>query len=500
MLQYFSPLHWLRWTGQFVYAWAISTPWHDAAKGIPAFLLMISLAVLGVVASSDGSTWRSDRVDQQFAKAWEADDFTTAELVIHRQLRERSDHPPLLYRLALTRDALDHRDEATELMRSLVIHRQHPPAARWLLTHLYAEGKWTQLESDQQAELGRILALLHQESPNDLGVKQLYADYFIATQRPAQAIPLLEQLAEVHPMQGLRAAAIARQANRETQAERLALRSLETVSKRWNEEPKNLGLALAVAQNQIFLRRHSDAVLTLQKAVSRVDKPEDSQVLQMAMGDTLLAWIAEIEQAPEGTEKRQLQTLQLLQQALQVAPNSPRVLSVVVDRVLGLVDEQDAEISAVRDALIEGTSPGIAHFIQGTTAMIKDDTEKATMHLTIAAELMPNSAAILNNLAVAMSVREEADLEQALKLSQTAIKQVSLPSPHFYDTRGQILTKLQRYHEAIPDLERALSVPELSTNAHQSLAVCYEAIGEPELAAEHREAGGGGEGEVRSEE
>ncbi|MFG0262374.1 MAG: hypothetical protein ACF788_08285, partial [Novipirellula sp. JB048] len=371
---------------------------------------------------------------------------------------------------------------------------QYAPAARWLLAQLYGEGKWTEFTSQQQAELGRILRLLHQTSPDDLGIKQLYADYLVATERPSQAIELLVELAELQPMQGLRAAALARQLNHESQAECLARQSLASISKRADEEPKNIELSLAVAQTQIFLHRFPEAVATLQEAVSRVDPSADSQVLLTAMGDALLAWIAHLEQSPTGTENKPLRTLQLLQQALHVAPDNPRVLNVVVDRVLKMVDERDAEIAAVRDALIEGTSPGISHFILGTTAMLREDTDKATMHLTIASELLPNSAAILNNLAVAMSLRDEPQLEQALELSQQAIAQTSTPSPHFYDTRGQILTSLERYHEAIPDLERALAVPALAAHAHRSLAVCYDAIGEPEIAERHREEG------VKSEE
>ena len=152
------------------------------------------------------------------------------------------------------------------------------------------------------------------------------------------------------------------------------------------------------------------------------------------------------------------------------------------------MDSDSEKIAASRQALIKGSSPGIAHFVQGTAALMKDDVNTAMMHLKIASELMPRSGAILNNLAVAMTTRKDANLEQALKISNTAIKQTPKATPHFFETRGQILFRLKRYLDAIPDLERALALEDLAPKAHEALAECYEKLNQPELAEAHRYA------------
>ncbi|TWU30801.1 Tetratricopeptide repeat protein [Novipirellula artificiosorum] len=242
-------------------------------------------------------------------------------------------------------------------------------------------------------------------------------------------------------MQGLRAAAIFRQLGQHTESDRLAEQSLASVSQLWKEQPTSAAIALAVAQNQSFLQRHRDSVKTLDTALKRAKTADDTKVLRAAMADTIVAWVHYIEASRGESEEYQPQSLQMLQLALQYAPNHPRAFAWIVNLDLA------------------------------------------------AAETLPQRGAILNNLAVAMATRQGGDLEQALKISESAIEYTEDPSPHYYETRGQILMKLERYTDAIPDLERALKVESLQRNAHKSLVTCYDAIGQKEIAEQHRKAG-----------
>ena len=90
-------------------------------------------------------------------------------------------------------------------------------------------------------------------------------------------------------------------------------------------------------------------------------------------------------------------------------------------------------------------------------------------------------------------------MDQALKISNTAIKQTPAATPHFFETRGQILYRLERFQDAIPDLERALEVPALKPAAHKALAECYAKIGEAELARLHAEAAVNTQGKAEPE-
>ena len=489
MLRNLNPLLWLRWAGQFVYAWAQSISWRDAPKAIPAIVLMMVLTVTGVIAFNDSSNWRTDLLNNQLQVAWDEENYETAELVIMRQLRKRPDDAQLVYRLALTRDVQGETENAIELMRDLTKIKAHEPAARWLLQKNFVGKEWDKLSQEEQDEFGMMLALIHKKKPDDIPIKQLYADYLIASQRFPQAVPILDELSWIQPMRGLQAAALSRKLGNNSTAQRLAKRTLDAVAKMSEEDPTNSTMALAVAQNQLFLRQYDEAVRTLDRAVKRAKTEPERLHLSQAMGDAIVAWVSFIEQSPANeTANERLRVLNMLQVALRYAPNNPRVLTLVADQVLATAGEDDQQIQAVREALINGSSIGIAHFIRGTAALMKDDIESATISLQLAAQHIPQSGAILNNLAVALSMRDDGNLEQALKISESAIKQTPNPTAHFFETRGQILFRLERYIDAIPDLERALLVESLAQQAHASLATCYEKIGEKELSKLHREA------------
>ena len=487
MLKYVNPLVWSRWISQFFYAWCMAIPWRDAPKAIPAIILMVVLVVTSVIAWSDTSNWRSELLNSQLQVALDQENYETAELVLLRLLRRRPDDTQVLGRLALVMDAKGDTEKAVELMRQLSMIKSDASASRWLLEKEFLGKDWSALDDAQRLEFGRVLQVLHEDKPGDVPIQQLYADYLISSERFPQAIPVLTALIPAQPMRGLQAAAIARKLGQDIAADRLAVRTLETVAKMSEEDPTNSNLALAVAQNQLFLKRYPEAVKTLERATPRAKSIEDRERLKQAIGDSIVAWVNSLQEPSAGGINERLRVLRMLQSALEHAPSNPRVLTLVADQVLAAMDEDNQEVADLRDALINGSSAGIAHFIRGTAALLRDNLDSATSSLTIAAEHMPHSSAILNNLAVALASRDDADLEQALKVSSSAIKQTASPTPYYYETRGQILFRLGRYLDAIPDLERALIVPSLAREAHKSLAVCYENIGEPELSRLHRE-------------
>ncbi|EMI56593.1 hypothetical protein [Rhodopirellula sallentina] len=488
MIQYLNPIQWMRWFGQFVYFWAISIPWKNISHGIPAILLCAALATLGFFAFTDGGSWRRNLIKEELSNAVLSEDFETADLLLRRQLEGGDQTAETLFAYAENLDRQEKADEAITMMRQLAFERRNDAAAMWLVRKLYEGKSWQELKTDDRREFGKLLALLNQSRPDNLGIKQLYANYLIADERYSSAIPHLVELAERAPGLGLQAAALAKRVGEDEMSSRLANTTLERLSKRHEEEPANPGLALGVSQAHVFLDQHDQAVRTLADSIDRMKKPEHRQALRQAMGDTLAAWINKIESEPNETATDQLRILKMLQVALQYAPNNPRVLTLVANQVLQTIESDEEEVISIRNALVKGSSPGIAHFVRGTAALVQGRTETAEKHLKLASSHLPNSAAILNNLAVALSQREDGDLEHALQLSEQAIATVDRPGPYFYETRGQILYRMERYLDAIPDLERALAADALAANAHQTLANCYAEIDEPELSQDHQEA------------
>ncbi|MFN3190753.1 MAG: hypothetical protein ACE361_09545 [Aureliella sp.] len=76
--------------------------------------------------------------------------------------------------------------------------------------------------------------------------------------------------------------------------------------------------------------------------------------------------------------------------------------------------------------------------------------------------------------------------DRVLRLSNAAVRE--LPNhPYLRETRGAILLRLERYVDAIADLEQALRAKELRPQVRESLAQAYEALGDTEIAKRQRE-------------
>lgn len=480
-----NPLTWLRWFKEFVQCWFLGIPWRDAPKAIPAIILTIVLFTTGFIAFNGGTGWRNRLLNRQFQVALERDDFPTAEIVVRRQLEAAPTDVDLMYRFGLVRQNQGFEEECKSVMQRLLT-RRHLPAAKWLLEYKIIDRKLTDFEPEELEEAGRVLKLITENEPKNLGIKRLYANYLVYEKRFPAAIVVLDELSEFDPVNGLATAALARQIQDYDAAERFALRALERVEEMKKDDPANAILAMRIAQNQIFLDRHSDAIRTLRRGIDIARTSEDRRMLTQGLGDAIVAYVNYIEKTPTNTVQDRLRVLNMLAVAVQIAPNNPRVIGVVADHVLNSLDETDTEITSVRTALVSGSPTGIAHFIKGTAALMKGDQESAELHLELAVEQMPRSGAIMNNLAVALAQKQPPELERALKVANAAIENVPTPTPHFYETRGQILYLLGRFRESISDLERALREPALAVKAHEMLAVCYDKVGDAELAADHR--------------
>ena len=487
-MKYINPVFWYRTINQFFLEWFLTLQWTHLAKSIPAIALLLCGIVVAAVAYSDGSNIRTRWLTKQLVRANAEGDMATAELVVSRQLKYNPGDEKLMYTLAQTKAEQEEDEDAARLMRQLVRDKRSQRAARWLIANNYVGKTWAELDEQSRKEFGELLKLVVADTPEDVRFQRLLADYYIASQRYNEALPVLEGLSRVEPMRGLQAAALARNLGELDTAERLSKATLEVVEEMLRENRGNLNLALAVAQNQLFLKRYGDAVKTLQAAMGQAKTDQEKLRMRIALGDAIVLHVRALEEAGIDSEFERIRVLRMLQVALQYAPNSPRVLSLVVDQILKTVEDDSEQVATLREALMEGTSTGVAHFIRGTAALVDDDLETATRSLTLAAKQLPRSGAILNNLAVALSLRKEPRLEMALKVSNEAIKQTPNASPHFFETRGQVLYRLQRYEEAIPDLEIALTEPKLAAKAHESLAVCYAKAGDEVLAELHRKA------------
>jgi len=496
MKRYLNPLNWFRWCTQFGFNWLMSVRWRGSLWALP-FVIVTALMITGsAVAWSSSKTWRNRMISRKLVEAYREEDYKVVELLLKRRLRDEPQNIDLRLQQAEVFSLLEKKEEASRQYRELAFTENEARAAFWLLRNELKTDEAAKWTPEQQDDFVKLTEIAYAKFPDDLQINAWRAEALIRDKRILEAVPLLQVLQKAQPIRAIQIAILLRSQGQEQRAVEFAQQALRYIDEMVNDEPARADVRLTQAQILIFLKRYSDAVNTL---FTGLNLSKDDR-LRSALGECLVLYAQSIK--PDDTSSETLrERLFLIQRASQFAPSHPAVIKAVGDTVLAAAREDSPEVVALRESLIEGSSPSLAHFIRGTIAMLKGDSKVASIELELAAKDMPQSAAILNNLAVAKSqiAKETADqtlLDQSLQLINSAIeladKKITPGTAeqllYFLETRGQIYLLLNRPTDAISDLEKVLPVPSLRLQAHRGLATAYTQAGLEDLASVHRQA------------
>lgn len=152
-------------------------------------------------------------------------------------------------------------------------------------------------------------------------------------------------------------------------------------------------------------------------------------------------------------------------------------------------DEQRTQLrERLERQVAKGDSIAFAHFSLGSIYWLDGDAKNSLWHTEKALEINPDLLDVANNVAWLVSQQENGDLDRALKLIDVAIEKK--PYQHEYrDTKGMILMKMERWDEALTQLEGILpsSVGDARRDLHTRLSTIYQALGKESLAKMHAE-------------
>ncbi len=237
-----------------------------------------------------------------------------------------------------------------------------------------------------------------------------------------------------------------------------------------------------LAGAHLLMREYAQAADIMKEAVTKFD----NAACRLFLGRIYVRWSDELFRT---NSQDVAGRMQLLQQAILIAPDEPEALQRLVQIANAEGEGADEAQRWLNEALVDGEAPAVIHFILGTMAAGKGDLPTALRHLDQANSLNPRTGVTLNNLAFVLAHMQPPDLPRALEMSMQAVR-IAPNSAAFLETRGQIYAQMGSHSEAITDLEQALKrITNLSTriNAHESLATCYEALGDAQLAKLHHE-------------
>lgn len=490
---------------RFLNLWLTSRGWRHITAGIPAVLIF---AVSAIVLSA-----RHHIPDAELAlhyriiadKALAVGDENAAALWMKKVAVLAPNDPDILYNQALV--AADHGDRDT---------------ARSIMQQLAA----AETSSSGRPELWLAMDLVQHQGAVPAEQVDAFRDYLtIAVERHPEKMDVREMLMQLEFSQGHQEAGIDHLKRLTKQDPRFALplaRSLNSIGSQYqavataqtavsqyvsilHDDASNLNARIHLANLYVFLNQFESARGLLEvplQAISEQEKllaasppsadnpasaddattlADARERLRLELSAILVQWADAIQQLPDSMGRR----LELLQDALNLSPHDPRVL----ESVAMLAAQQNEGAVQLRDqlndVLAQGRATPITHLILSMGALGRGDRTAEEHHLRLALAGNPNMPIAANNLAMLLSQREPPATEEALELVNHALS-LDPDHPEIRATRGTILGQADRIHEAIIDLEFALSHLRSRPDLHTELSRLYQQINDDELAARHR--------------
>ncbi len=389
------------------------------------------------------------------------------------------------FQRAMIEKAKGNGDVSRAQLEKLAIVEQYTPAARQLLSEIVEMNDVEKWDGPSHLRFRKLIdvALKSNNTLELAQVKLVFAGYLSSIGARKEAIKQLIEIVNGNPTIAFTLAMLLKSDGDLVRAKQYADIARKYYSALLEKEPSNSEARINLAKSLLVLELEQEASNNLLEGY----KLTNDVKLKIAAADALVQ-LSNRSRDSSGGGSIELR-MKTLKAALEIASESPIVIDAVTDLVLQVRKDDAVEASQLREALVKGMSADIGHFIEGTVALLENDVEKAQIHLFQAAKGNRELPGIMNNLAVAMASRPNPDLEGALVVSSAAVER--LPDhPYLRETRGQILCKMKRYGDAISDLEFALSAPELAEPIHRSLAEAYDALGQTQLAEEHRKLSG----------
>ena len=455
--------------------------------GFVVFLFCLP-ALLGIIVSVGVAVWMSrlSLSDVEFEYARAARDALAANQIdlacwCNRKLLfiKPNDAEP---RLVLAQMA----EKSGDLARTERLMRQvaplteagYAPAHLWVARKLMSEApaRDQQQRVRQIKEIQQHLRHAIEVEPRNMEARELLGNICARTGQVSEAIANLTVVAEVHPSVHLTLAQLFAVRGERSLAEMHGKTVQDHFQKKLAANPGDIDAELGLAAADLFLGDSQNAIAVLTKGYERThDKRFDLALTG--------AYVLAFDQTdPSDVTKR----LDLIQKAWRHGSDSVAVLARLDALTSGTGGEAQRARETLEKSIEQDKSSGLAHYALAGVAVRDGDLKKALVHAEAAYAAMPGVPEMGNNLAFLLMSNEPPDLERAVKLADAAVN--SAPdNPNFRETRGQILVKLQRYRDAVPDLELALRQLKNMPGIHTGLADAYEHLGDRELAAKHRE-------------
>lgn len=344
--------------------------------------------------------------------------------------------------------------------------------------------------------IGRLEEVVSRDTSNEEAVIVLTKTYVLA-QKLQKAFALVDERGEDIPTLHLLGAELAARLGDRRKRDAYGAAASAYFKRACSDE------ALSEAEREIARPRWALSEIVLENYAEARDvlrASSDGDPEHVVEGETaevrwrpllVRAWLGEMRQGLRQGEFSQV--MDMLVSATEEVGLHPRLVEIgggmASMEAEGLSGRLNDYFDEVNEAAAETEVVGM-HVALGSFALALDRSADGLVHLEKVVALDPENVVALNNLGYGLAfLADPPHYDRAMELLDRATEvgrqRRSIPA-NVWETRGQILTKLERWAEAAIDLERALhSMPEQEA-IHRSLALAYGELGQEELSDRHR--------------
>jgi tetratricopeptide (TPR) repeat protein len=468
-----------------VLLWRLFREWWQTRKfidllwALPAMLLGGGVIVLGfVIALDQGSELRA-MYQRAGTNALRSKNFAAARIAYERLALLDNDRPENRYALALAVEAQGEPDRAAAIMVALANRDggEYAPAHLWLGRQMLSKG--TALPPSLMARAEGHLKQALRLQPALLEAHALLAPLYLERKRWDEAEKHLLPLVTARPEFGLLLATVYSERGDKEQFRTWVERSARIFQDQLKADPADHPARLNLAEAQLKLGQFAQAITLLKEGLAMSGNPVYSERIAKTCG----AWADSI--SPDTTEGHR-RRLALYHEGLLHNPSHPLLLRRLLDATRSEGPDGDKARELLQTMLADGKGSPALHLLLGIDAFKRGEFDRARLHLDQAYQQTPNMPIVANNLAWVLTNTDPPELDRALAIINSVVER-SPTVPGFRDTRGQILAKMGRWKEALPDLETALAAAPEDSRLHKSLAEVYSKLNMPDMARLHQD-------------
>ncbi|AWM39623.1 Tetratricopeptide repeat protein [Gemmata obscuriglobus] len=467
--------------------WWRGRDWRVFRSAAPAAIAALGVLFVVFVCASQSPRELEARYLAQGKAALQAKDYPRA-LTCFERVSPTANDPDAHYRLALAAAATGDYGRASALIHGLAPDGRpgYAPAHYWRARQLLASSPEPNLDKMPPALRARAESHLVRALDGDLGGDRpaalgLLGQLYLVAGRFDEAETRLGQAASTIPMSRLHLAQLYLKRSppdigrARKEAELAANHFRDRTKDDLNNYPARLSWATATA----FLEDFSGAVAILEEGFGATGAP----IFRAALAKTYVGWY-DVRKRQDGAAG---ELIALLAKGLAHEPGSRELLDRMLYHLQIGGGDADQARGVLRDLLAKGTAASAhVHFALAVDARMRKDHATEKMHLELALAADPQAAVVANNLACALMEPPHSNLQRALATVNVALGREPA-NPVFLDTRGRIYLKLERWKDAISDLDAVLTRAPDIDGVHAALAAAYDGIGQTELADKYRQ-------------